>query len=93
MERNRDSRLDRSASIGNGRAVERVVGTAVRGDHPPAGCIVEAGHAASQRNDPGSQAQWTILASGSSMMSLAPASHRSGIKMLMSALGTTVSTA
>jgi len=37
--------------------------------------------------------QWTIFAMGSSMMSVAPRSLRAGIKMLMSDLGTTASTA
>ena len=37
--------------------------------------------------------QWTIFASGSSMMSEAPASLSAGIRMLISRLGTTVSTA
>ena len=37
--------------------------------------------------------QWTILDSGSSMMSVAPASFSAGISVLISALGTTVSTA
>ena len=37
--------------------------------------------------------QWTILASGSSMMSLAPASLRAGIRVLIVSLATTVSTA
>ena len=37
--------------------------------------------------------QWTILASGSSMMSLAPASLSAGISVLIVSLATTVSTA
>ena len=37
--------------------------------------------------------QWTILDSGSSMMSVAPASLSAGIRMLISFFGTTVSTA
>ena len=39
------------------------------------------------------RAQWTILAIGSSMMSVAPASFRAGIRMLISDFATTVSTA
>lgn len=38
-------------------------------------------------------AQWTILAIGNSMMSVAPRSLRAGISVLISDLGTTVSTA
>ena len=40
-----------------------------------------------------SQHQWTILERGSSMMSLAPASLRAGISVLIVAFSTTVSTA
>jgi hypothetical protein len=48
--------------------------------------------AASGRQDP-RIAQWTILASASSMMSVAPRSFSAGMRTLMSLLGTTVSTA
>ena len=37
--------------------------------------------------------QWTILASGSSMMSVAPASLSAGMSVLITDLATTVSTA
>ena len=37
--------------------------------------------------------QWTILARGSSRMSVAPLSRSAGMRVLMTALGTTVSTA
>lgn len=73
--------------------MERVFRTVVGNDHAPASRVVEARHPTGERNSRLRQAQWTILARGSSIMSLAPASHRSGIKTLMSALGTTVSTA
>lgn len=42
---------------------------------------------------PASRAQWTILAIGSSMMSVAPRSFSSGISTLISDFGTTASTA
>lgn len=41
----------------------------------------------------GGAVQWTILDSGSSIRSVAPASFSAGIRMLISFLGTTVSTA
>ena len=79
--------------IGNGSAVERVFVAVPSANHPPSGRLIEAGHRAGEGSAAGGLAQWTILASGSSMMSLAPASRSSGIKTLMSTLGTTVSTA
>ena len=93
MERHRGPRLDCAGPIGNGGAVERVFDAAARRDHSPAGGVVEARNPAGKRGPEPRQAQWTILASGSPMMSLAPASRNSGIKTLMSTLGTTVSTA
>ena len=46
-----------------------------------------------ERGDRCPSHQWTILASGSSMMSLAPASLSAGISVLIVSLATTVSTA
>ena len=66
------------------RAVERVRG-AVGLDRAEPAALVEGG------DDP--VHQWTILASGSSMMSLAPASLSAGISVLIVSLATTVSTA
>ncbi len=42
---------------------------------------------------PVAMGQWTIFAIGSSMMSVAPASFRAGMRMLISDFATTVSTA
>ena len=77
--------LDRAGAVGDGRAVERI-GRAVSAVTTPSprgssNSVTVASH------------QWTILASGSSMMSLAPASFRAGMRVLMSVLATTVSTA
>ena len=93
VEGHRDAGLDHAAPVGNRRAVERVWGPVFSFHHAPAGGCVKAGNRAGEGSAAGGQAQWTILASGSSMMSLAPASRRSGINTLMSVLGTTVSTA
>ncbi len=49
--------------------------------------------AALVRSAVGGFPQCTILAMGSSTMSLAPSSHNAGMRMLISVFGTTVSTA
>src|SRR5205085_4109895 len=78
-----------AAAIDYGRAVHEVVPAALAVfDQPVAGVLVERRHHA-----PAQTRQWTILAMASSMMSLAPASFRAGMRVLISALGTTVSTA
>src|SRR3954451_9207293 len=76
--------LDRAGAVADRRAVERVGPAVIRRDRAQPGGIVEPG------DDAG---QWMILASGSSMMSVAPASFRAGINVLIVAFGTTVSTA
>ena len=58
-----------------------------------AGVVVECGDGAESDRACGHVSQWTILDSGSSMMSVAPASDSAGIRTLISFLGTTVSTA
>ena len=60
----------------------------VGADHTEAAGVVER-HATTRRI----AHQWTIFDSGSSMMSVAPASFSAGINTLISVLGTTVSTA
>ena len=93
VEGHRDACVDQAGPVSNGGAMEGIRRTVFRGDHTPAGGAVEAGNGADEGSAATCQAQWTILAKGSSMMSLAPASRRSGINTLMSDLGTTVSTA
>ena len=60
--------------------------------------LAEAALLVERRDGPGAGAvrrhgQWTIFDSGSSMMSLAPASLRAGMSVLMAVFSTTVSTA
>lgn len=77
---------DGAGAVGDAGAVEGITPT-VLGLHlaqPPGGV---------KGNDDTAVDQCTILAMGSSMMSVAPWSLRAGIRVLMSALGTTVSTA
>lgn len=76
---------------------------ALGGTHPAEPCaVVEGDHRAAHQLDPqrqlpfllgGPTPQWTIFEIGSSMMSEAPLSLSSGIKVLMPAFGTTVSIA
>ena len=78
------SQLDGSGPVEQGRAVERKR-PAVGLDGAEPAWLVEG--------DDLTVHQWTILARGTSMMSLAPASLRAGISVLMVAFATTVSTA
>ena len=76
--------LDGSGPVEQGRAVERKR-PAVRLDGAEPAWLVEG--------DDLTVHQWTILARGTSMMSLAPASLRAGMRVLMVSFATTVSTA
>lgn len=84
VERHRRVDLDGPRPVGNGRAMEEELAAFVRPHGAVAGVAVERGDRA---------VQWTILAMASSTMSLAPASFSAGMRVLMSDLGTTVSTA
>src|SRR5262249_21188647 len=79
---------DGAATAGDGGAVEREVHAAACFHLAPANVLVEARDAAGVAGFHG-----TILEIGSSMMPLAPSSSSSGMRVLISLLATTVSTA
>ena len=96
--RPRRADLDGARAVGDGRAVEEPLAPSRRRRPPcrsrrPRRTRRPGPRRCPRRARPCRRHQWTILAIGSSMMSVAPWSRRAGIRMLMSALGTTVSTA
>ena len=84
-----DAGLDHPGPVGDRGAVEEQISPVFGANGPEPRVLVE-GDNDSVQLWPG---QWTILASGTSMMSVAPWSFRAGIKVLICALGATVSTA
>ena len=78
--------VDGPRPVGNRRAVKAVLGPVLGPHRPEPGVLVEGDHLAAS-------GQWMILDSGNSMMSVAPWSFNAGISVLISFLGTTVSTA
>ncbi len=89
-ESHRHPDVDPTGFVRDRRAVEEKIPAAIIGHRTEAPGFVEG------RDLPGMpvpQGQWMILERASSNMSVAPWSFSSGIKVLMSLFGTTVSTA
>ena len=90
-ERHLGPHLDATGAVGDPGAVEPETSAVERHHRPEPARLVELRHRAEQRAP--QALQWTILDRASSKMSVAPWSFRAGMSVLMSALGTTVSTA
>jgi len=85
LEAHRCARVDRASAVSDLRAVKGIRRAIVGCDFADAARLVECCD--------GSGCHCTILAMGSSRMPVAPWSFSAGIKVLMSDLATTVSTA